>query len=70
MSELRRRLLNSASGGIPRDGLVAEYLFNNTSNRYLDTSGNELDMTPNYSAQGISFKTTGLTNIPNCIHFG
>ena len=37
MSKLLRRLLNGTSGSkIPRDGLVAEYLFNNKKSWFIN----------------------------------
>ena len=59
MSELRRRaLLSSLGGGIPREGLIAEYLFNNNS--LTDTSGNDTSMT-------IASNNVGYTTGPNSI---
>lgn len=56
MAEERRRLLFSQGGGIPTDGLIAEYLFMNNTN---DTSGSG----NNASNTNITFTSSGLSGI-------
>ena len=58
MSELRRRaLLSSLGGGIPREGLIAEYLFNNN---LLDTSGHNHHLILNLMSGSFDYYGVGL----------